>query len=427
MHRPPVLSRRPSAATARTLAAVFAAAAAATAPAPAAGGESAAAPRPAATDAADYPLASSGPVPAPVVPPTAEELRGSIARGVELLLAIQRPQGAWGGPQKTKGLNIYAPAPGAHLAFRTGVTSLAVMALLEARPHVPAAQQPAVDAAVDRGQQWLLGESAALRRATGDALYNVWGHSYALHALTPLHARAAGQPELQARLAALAEYHVDRLRRYNFLNGGWGYYNFEALTQTPTGSPNSFTTATCLIALKEAEKLGVHYPPALVEKALRSLVRQRLPDHSFAYGEYLRLEPRMDINRPAGSLGRTQVCNLALRLYDEGGVNDAVIATWLNRLIARNGWLSIGRKRPIPHESHFGVAGYFFYYGHWYAALCIDVLPAAERAPFQDQLAKILLPLQEQDGSWWDYPLYDYHQTWGTAMAVSSLVHCLHD
>jgi hypothetical protein len=103
-----------------------------------------------------------------------------------------------------------------------------------------------------------------------------------------------------------------------------------------------------------------------------------------------------------------------------------VLKAWLDRLFARNGWLGIGRKRPIPHESHFQVAGYFYYYGHYYAAMCIDELPEAERLYFQDHLARILLPLQEKDGSWWDYPLYDYHQPCGTAMAVSSLVRCLH-
>jgi hypothetical protein len=104
-----------------------------------------------------------------------------------------------------------------------------------------------------------------------------------------------------------------------------------------------------------------------------------------------------------------------------------VLKAWLDRLYARNGWLSIGRKRPVPHESHFRVAGYFYYYGHYYAALCIDELPAEERPYFQDQLARILMPLQEKDGSWWDYPLYDYHHSWGTAMAVSALVRCRHE
>jgi hypothetical protein len=70
------------------------------------------------------------------------------------------------------------------------------------------------------------------------------------------------------------------------------------------------------------------------------------------------------------------------------------------------------------------VAGYFYYYGHWYAALCIDQLPAVERPHFQDHLAHILLPLQEKDGSWWDFPLYNYHQQYGTAMAVMSLLRC---
>ena len=157
------------------------------------------------------------------------------------------------------------------------------------------------------------------------------------------------------------------------------------------------------------------------------MLRQRYPDFSYAYGEYLRMMPRMDINRPGGSLGRSQACNLALRLFGDKYVTDDVLKAWLNRLYARNGWLSVGRKLPIPHESYFSVAGYFYYYGHYYAAKCIEELPAKDRPYFQDHLARILMPLQEKDGSWWDYPLYDYHQTWGTAMTVSALVRCQHD
>ena len=98
---------------------------------------------------------------------------------------------------------------------------------------------------------------------------------------------------------------------------------------------------------------------------------------------------------------------------------------WLDRLFARNLWLDMGRKRPIPLESHFAVAGYFFYYGHYYAALCIDLLPPEERPFYQDHLANVLLPIQEKDGDWWDYPLYNYHQQYGTAFALMSLKRCL--
>ncbi|MBA3480853.1 MAG: hypothetical protein H0T51_03465, partial [Pirellulales bacterium] len=81
----------------------------------------------------DYPLSIQGPKPAPVTPPTNAELDASIERGVDFLVESQRDSGAWGGPQKTKGLNIYAPGMASHLAFRTGTTALAIMALCEAR------------------------------------------------------------------------------------------------------------------------------------------------------------------------------------------------------------------------------------------------------------------------------------------------------
>ncbi len=153
-------------------------------------------------------------------------------------------------------------------------------------------------------------------------------------------------------------------------------------------------------------------------------MRQRNPDFSYLYGEHHKYHPARPINRPGGSLGRSQACTLAMRLWGDGQVTDEVLKTWLDRLFARNLWLDLGRKRPIPHESYFAVAGYFFYYGHYYAALCIEQLPAAERAPYQDHLAHVLLPLQEKDGSWWDFPFYDYHQQYGTAFALMSLKRC---
>ena len=79
----------------------------------------------------------------------------------------------------------------------------------------------------------------------------------------------------------------------------------------------------------------------------------------------------------------------------------------------------VARFRP-PVEQH--VAHYF--YGHYYAAMCIEVLPKDKQPYFQDHLAHTLIPLQEKDGCWWDYPLYNYHRQYGTGMAISSLVRC---
>ena len=71
------------------------------------------------------------------------------------------------------------------------------------------------------------------------------------------------------------------------------------------------------------------------------------------------------------------------------------------------------------------VAGYFYYFGHYYGAICLDQLPNDERAPYQAMLAKLMLDRQKKNGSWWDYPLYDYHQPYGTAFALMTLNRCV--
>ncbi len=370
------------------------------------------------------PLATSGPVPTAIDPPTPQDIQQSINLGVDYLLLDQRPDGGWGSAERTKGLNIYAPVPGAHHGFKLAVAGLVLTALVECEPTLDPERAAKVRQAIDRGTQWVLANHERVRRATPSAIYNVWGHAYAIQGLVRLYYRAEANEELQAKLLAAIETQAEKLQRYSFLNGGWGYYDFEHGTQIPGSSPNSFTTATALVALHEAAAVGVEIPDKLIDKAVASIERQRNPDFSYAYGEYLRMMPRLGINRPAGSLGRSQACNIALRLYGDRRVTDEVLKTWLNRLYARNGWLGLGRKKPIPHESYFQVAGYFYYYGHFYAACCINQLPSDERPYFQDHLAHILLPLQEKDGTWWDYPFYNYHQQYGTAMALYCLRQC---
>lgn len=361
----------------------------------------------------------SCPRPLPCQPPDPQAIESAIRRGVAFLVARQNRDGSWGSAHQTKGLDIYAPAPGAHQAFRSGVTSLCVAALIEAAPT-----SPEVTTALERGETWLLENLPKLRRATSDALYNNWGHAYGVQALADMLRRRPDDKPRAERIRAVLRQQLDMLTRYECVDGGWCYYDFDQGTQRPGGSSISFVSASVLVSLKEAQQAGLQVPERLVRRATASIRRQRKPDFSYCYGEYLKYVPMHPINRPGGSLGRSQACNLALRLWGDESVTDDVLRVWLDRLFARNLWLDMGRKRPVPHESWFYVAGYFFYYGHYYAARCIEELPAAERSPYQDHLGQILLQLQEKDGSWWDFPLYDYHQQYGTAFALMSLRRC---
>ena len=380
------------------------------------------------------PLATTGPKPKPVETPKPAEIDASIKRGVQFLIKRQNANGSWGAARNTKGLNIYAPVPGAHHGFRGAVTSLCISALIET-----GGDGPEVLATIERGEAWMFENLSHVRRATPEAIYNVWCHAYAIQALVrmdtrlpkdkprrekPRREKIRREKIRREKIRRLIDQQIDLLGRYECVAGGWCYYDHEHRTQKPGGSSIGFVTAAVLVALNDARQAGIDVPEKLITRGKASIIRQRNPDMTYAYGEYLKMSPRRGINRPGGSLGRSQACNVAMRLWGDTLVTDAVIETWLNRLFARNGWLDIGRKRPIPHESWFQVAGYFYYFGHYYAALCIDELPTDRRGPHQDQLAQIIMKLQEKDGCWWDYPLYDYHQQYGTALALMTLARC---
>lgn len=365
------------------------------------------------------PLAEVGPKPLPIEPPTAEAIDTAISRGVEFLLEVQNKDGSWGTAERTKDLNIYAPVPGAHHAFRCAVTGLCVAALLDVQ-----SSDQRVAVAVDRGEKWLLENLPSLRRATGDALYNVWGHSYGIEAMARLHNYRAGDEAKQSALRAEIIHQIELLGRYESVHGGWGYYDFAMQLQKPSSDPNSFTTATVLYAFHLAQNVGVSVPKKLIDRGLDAIRRQQRPDLGYLYSENFLYRTGADINKPGGSVGRSQACNLVLRLNNDKSVSDEAIGAWANRLFARNLWLDIGRKRPVPHESWYQVAGYFFYYGHYYAALCIEHAPLDQQESLRHQLAHVMISLQEKDGSWWDYPLYNYHQQYGTAFALMALKRC---
>ncbi|HLA84238.1 MAG TPA: hypothetical protein VJL29_05560 [Thermoguttaceae bacterium] len=359
------------------------------------------------------------PRPKPITPPTAEAIDAAITRGVDFLLVRQVKNGAWGSARNTKASNIYAPAPGSHYAFRAAVTSMCISALIECGDP-----RPEVSHSIDRAEAWLLEHLGTVRRAEGEALYNTWAHTYGIQALTRMFKRHADDPEKQKQIKQLIEQQIELLGRYECIEGGWSYYDFAPRTKQPSGLTMSFVTAAVLVALADARDIGVDVPQKMVESATGSIRRQRKKDFTYLYGEYLRGQPMREINRPGGSLGRSQACNLAMYRWHDEKTTLPVIRTWLDRLYARNMWLDLGRKRPIPHESWMKVSGYFYFFGHYYGAGCIGLLEPAERPHYQQHMAHILLPLQEKDGSWWDYTLYDYHQQYGTAFAIMSLVDC---
>lgn len=356
--------------------------------------------------------------PKPPEPVSAEKLEAAIQRGVKFLVADQNKDGSFGSHQLKGGVQIYAWIGTFH-AYSVATSALCVSALIETGD-----QSPEVIKAIEKGEQYLMAELPKAKRDDPTLINNVWAHAYGIQALVRMHGRLPNDKERKKKIEALIREQFEKLGKYESAEGGWGYYDFDAGTQRPASSSTSFVNAAVLVAFHEAKQIGLDPPEKVLKRGIKMTEFQRQRDGTYLYGTYLKSSPVHPINLPGGSLGRSQACHLALRLWGDKLVTDEVLKEWLDRLIVRNGWLSLGRKRPYPHESFFAVAGYFYYFGHYYATQTIGLLPAADRAFYQDHLATIILDLQETDGSWWDYPLYNYHKPYGTGFALQSLVAC---
>ena len=76
-----------------------------------------------------------------------------------------------------------------------------------------------------------------------------------------------------------------------------------------------------------------------------------------------------------------------------------------------------GRHAPAA----VGIAPYYFFYAHAYAALAIELLPASERAGMRERFLARLFEVREDSGAWNDR-VFPRSANFGTAMAMLALL-----
>ena len=119
-----------------------------------------------------------------------------------------------------------------------------------------------------------------------------------------------------------------------------------------------------------------------------------------------------------GSSARSAVAELALFLGghgDEDGLRTAVRGFF-------EGWedLLARKSKQGTHEGPYGIAPYYFLFGHTYAALAIEHLPEPERPALRQRLRALLWRTREEDGSWNDR-VFPRSASYSTAMAVLAI------
>lgn len=344
------------------------------------------------------------------------EVVKAIDEGRDWLVAHQNPDGSFGTHHTARGWEILATVPGSLQAFQYATSALCVMALDQcARPN------DAAKAAASKGLDFLIA-SHHIGRPNGLEFYNTWSFAYGLQALGEWGARHADDPRMP-QLKATCRSLLDRLPGYQVLDGGFSYLDFHLQSIPPSESEMSFTTATVLIGVERAQQLGEMAPEGLVKRAVDRLAADQTPEGSFLYGRYLWQMPKRGINEPKGSACRTPGNLYALELFDKAPRKRVPWHEAIDNLVRKYvGFQQIAVRRPIPHEAWYNISGYFYLYGFYHAALVLaEKLPDEQQRELYPWLARGVLYCRQPDGSFWDYPLYDYHYHYGTAYSLLAL------
>ncbi len=226
----------------------------------------------------------------------------------------------------------------------------------------------------------------------------------------------------KAAILAASQQMLDRLPNYQILDGGFSYLDFRVQSIPPSDSEMSFTTATVLIGIDRAQKVSLAAPAGVVDKAVARLALDQTPEGSFLYGRYLWQMPRRGINEPKGSACRTPGNLYALDCFGRAPKPGAYLESLDNLAVKYVGFQQIAVRRPVPHEAWYNISGYFYLYGFYHAALVLqEKLPAETQQRLFPDLARGVLYCRQPDGSFWDYPLYNYHYHYGTAFALLTL------
>jgi hypothetical protein len=343
------------------------------------------------------------------------ELARVIEEAVSWLVKNQNSNGSWGSYYTKRNYEIFAMVPGSHNTFRVATSALCVIAL-EDSPFKTEKSR----AAASRGIDFLL-NAYNVKRPRGIEHYTVWAFGYTAQCLGEW-LLSHPDDERAGKIRAAGRHLVEKLGRYQTLDGGWGYLSLDGIkTYQPSGTSMSFTTASILVGIDRLRRAGVDFPEKMIDRGVRNVSALQTPDGSFAYGDYLKYRPRAPINQIKGSACRTPCCQYAMHLFGKDVPAAARRKGLEDLLVSHIGLQKISVRRPVPHESWYSISGYFYLFGMCYAAYIIDTLPDADRKRFGRALFEAVLHCRQPDGSFWDYPLYSYHKPYGTAFAVIAL------
>ena len=326
-----------------------------------------------------------------------------VSRAVIRLVELQEEDGAW--PYE----GVYRVGGEIPVGYRIVGTAIVCDALLTA---AQGEDETTCQDAVQRGIALILQElDHPLMKPSTENRYDVrvWGHIYALNLFCKIQSdeQALVSEQQRQRIETWIEKLTSALIEQEIEGGGWNYANQVRHA--------AFVTAPAVQALLAARSAGQQVPDDLFQRAAKVLQNSRSADGAYAYSG---TNPGDRMSKLPGSIARSAICETTLLLLEQGSVEDLQKAidgfhTHWNELEKR-------RKKTGTHKPPYGVAPYYFYYGHRYLAQAISMLPEEQRDAEYRRFDAVLMKTKDNDDTWNDR-VFDRSKAFGTAMAVLAL------
>ena len=331
------------------------------------------------------------------------ERKSLIAKAAHRLVELQHDDGAWPYEGVYRVMNSEKNKRVIPVGYRIGGTSIACSSLLSA----PIEHKSSVQNAVAKGVELVLKElEHPLMKPSKTNRYDVrvWGHIYALDMFCRLKGRTEYKHLLERTNDAIPKL-VAGLVLEEVKTGGWNYQNKQVHC--------CFVTGPAVQSLLLAKQAGFDVPDAVLERAAKILIASR-QDKSVV--PYVGTRSRHDTQ--AGSVARSPVTESTLLMLGKGDKERLAFA--IDCFHEHWDELEKRRKKNGTHLAPHGIAPYYFYYAHRYAAQAIRMLPAAEQKSAFDKFVPVLLRTKDDDNTWNDR-VFEQSKAYGTSMSLLAL------
>ena len=311
------------------------------------------------------------------------------------------------------------------VGYRVGGTSITILGMVAAPGYRGDKDR---QSAVERALGFVLDTLDHERMQIGfKGGYDVrgWGHIYALTCFLHLHDQELLPKKLVPLVAKKTEWLVKALVETAIPeSGGWNYSRRRGY-QNPRNTASTFMTAPALQALFHAKDRGHDVPDEVVENALAALGRARSAEGGYGYGAPRRSRNDVEdeqlgmMDKTPGSAARAAVCETTLLLAGRGDAQRHRRAVEL----FFDSWdaLAVRKSQRGTHIPPYGIAPYYFMFGHVYCAQAIEMLRDEDaKQELRDRMRQVLAKSREANGTWNDRQ-FPRSAGYGTALAILTL------